>query len=290
GSQCNVWEPPILLRSSVGDDTSENSSQSFVEAIATDTNVKISAIAVSGERDAVLCGRDDGSDSLYDARTGSWKLEICRHNSSVRILEWWTQHDLAISVDISNKILAWNVRKSAQGEWFVERMAFQSRLESRSSIIQLLTSEATCKFIISTRESDHLWQVDGNEEDSRIYTDRLALRKWVQHPRSAHHTICFESKAARVYTWDKWLQVLSVSLDISVRELEFKSIKQFAFHSENGLLIELSESGGPAKTQNLYLLNAQSFEANAKEVVAVSPTLDDALAPLTIDKGQGIQE
>ncbi|KAH1636019.1 hypothetical protein KXW31_002675 [Aspergillus fumigatus] len=290
GSQCNVWEPPILLRSSVGDDTSENSSQSFVEAIATDTNVKISAIAVSCERDAVLCGRDDGSVSLYDARTGSWKLEICRHNSSVRILEWWTQHDLAISVDISNKILAWNVRKSAQGEWFVERMAFQSRLESRSSIIQLLTSEATCKFIISTRESDHLWQVDGNEEDSRIYTDRLALRKWVQHPRSAHHTICFESKAARVYTWDKWLQVLSVSLDISVRELEFKSIKQFAFHSENGLLIELSESGGPAKTQNLYLLNAQSFEANAKEVVAVSPTLDDALAPLTIDKGQGIQE
>ncbi|KAH1805479.1 hypothetical protein KXX35_001581, partial [Aspergillus fumigatus] len=116
GSQCNVWEPPILLRSSVGDDTSENSSQSFVEAIATDTNVKISAIAVSCERDAVLCGRDDGSVSLYDARTGSWKLEICRHNSSVRILEWWTQHDLAISVDISNKILAWNVRKSAQGE------------------------------------------------------------------------------------------------------------------------------------------------------------------------------
>ncbi|PKX91768.1 NACHT and WD domain protein [Aspergillus novofumigatus IBT 16806] len=293
GSQCNVWEPPMLLRSSVSDDTSENSSQSFLEAIATDTKVKISAIAVSCERDVVLCGRDDGSVSLYDARTGSRKLEICRHNSSVRILEWWTQYDLAISVDISNKILAWNVRKSAQGEWVVERMAFQSRLESGSSIIQLLTSEAIGKFIISTRESDHLWQVDGKEEDSRIYTDRLGVRKWVQHPSSAHHAICFESTAARVYTWDKWLQVLSVSLDISVRELEFKSIKQFAFRSAKGVLM-LSESGGPAKIQNLYLLNAQSFEANkkanVKEVAAVSPGLDDALAPLSIDEGQDVQE
>ncbi|KAF7156482.1 hypothetical protein CNMCM5623_010152 [Aspergillus felis] len=294
GSQCNVWEPPMLLRSSVGDDTSENSSQSFVEAISTDTKVQISAIAVNSDRDVVLCGRDDGSVSLYDARTGSRKLEICRHNSSVRILEWWTQHDLAISIDVSNKILAWNVRKSAEGEWVAERMAFQTRLESGSSIIQLLTSKAIGKFLISTRESDHLWQVDGREENSRIYTDRLGVRKWVQHPHSAHHAMCFESTAVRVYTWDKWLQVLSVSLDISVRELEFKSIKLFAFHTAKGVLVELSESGGPAKTQNLYLLDAQSFEANnkynVKDAVPVSPGLDDALAPLSIVEGQGVQE
>jgi WD40 repeat protein len=294
GSQCNVWKPPMLLRSSVSDDMSENSSQSFVEAIATDTKVKISAIAVHCDSDVVLCGRDDGSVSVYDARTGCRKLEICRHNSSVRILEWWTQHDLAISVDVSNKILAWNVRKSAQGEWVAEKMAFQSRLESGSSIIQLLTSEATGKFIISTRDSDHLWQVDGHEEDSQIYADRLRVRKWAQHPRSAHHAICFQSTGARVYAWDKWSQVLSVSLDISVRELEFKSIKQFAFHTANGVLLELSESGGPAKTQNLYLLDAQSFEANneanVRDVVAVSPGLDDALAPLSIAEGRVVQE
>jgi WD40 repeat protein len=116
GSQCNIWEPPVLLRRSAGDDTSESSSLSFIEAEATDSKVKISAIAVHYDRDVVLCGRDDGSVSLYDAKTGSRKLEICRHNSSVRILEWWTQHDLAISIDVSNKILAWHVRKPAR-EW-----------------------------------------------------------------------------------------------------------------------------------------------------------------------------
>ncbi|GIJ87379.1 hypothetical protein Asppvi_006285 [Aspergillus pseudoviridinutans] len=294
GSQCNVWEPPVLLRGSVRDDTSESSSQSFVEAIATDRKVRISAIAVHYDSDVVLCGRDDGSVSLYDARTGSRKLGICRHNSSVRILKWWTQHDLAISVDVSNKILAWHVRKPAQGEWVAERMAFQFRLESGSSIVQVLTSEATGKFILSTRGSDHLWQVDGHEEDSRIYSDWSGVRKWVQHPRSAHHAICFESTAARVYTWDKWSQVVSVSLDISVRELEFKSINQFAFHSAKCVLIELSESGGPAKTQNLYLMDAQSFEVNNKDnvedAISVSPALDDALAPLSIVKGQGVPE
>ncbi|KAH3561212.1 hypothetical protein KXW20_002609 [Aspergillus fumigatus] len=291
GSQCNVWEPPVLLRSSASDDTSENSSQSFIGAEATNTKVNISAIAVDYHRDVVLCGRDDGSVSLYDAKTGSRKLEICRHNSPVRILEWWTQRDLAISVDVSNKILAWKVRKSAEGEWIAERMAFQARLVYGGSIIQVLTSEATAKFIISTRGSDHLWQVDGHEENSRTYTGWAPVRKWAQHPGSAYHTICFESTVARVYTWDKWSQVMSVSLDISLRALEFKSIKQL---SAKGVLVELSEPGGLAKTQNLYLLDAQSFEADNKasfmHVVTVSRGSDVSLAPLSIVEGQGVQE
>ncbi|KAH1542723.1 hypothetical protein KXX61_000900 [Aspergillus fumigatus] len=291
GSQCNVWEPPVLLRSSASDDTSENSSQSFIGAEATNTKVNISAIAVDYHRDVVLCGRGDGSVSLYDAKTGSRKLEICRHNSPVRILEWWTQRDLAISVDVSNKILAWKVRKSAEGEWIAERMAFQARLVYGGSIIQVLTSEATAKFIISTRGSDHLWQVDGHEENSRTYTGWAPVRKWAQHPGSAYHTICFESTVARVYTWDKWSQVMSVSLDISLRALEFKSIKQL---SAKGVLVELSEPGGLAKTQNLYLLDAQSFEADNKasfmHVVTVSRGSDVSLAPLSIVEGQGVQE
>ncbi|GFF86429.1 vegetative incompatibility protein HET-E-1 [Aspergillus udagawae] len=53
-------------------------------------------------------------------------------------------------------------------------------------------------------------------------------------------------------------------------------------------------AGGPVKTQNLYLLDAQSFETsnkyNVKDVVAVSPGLDDALAPSLIVGGQGVQE
>ncbi|KAH1986511.1 hypothetical protein KXW88_007402 [Aspergillus fumigatus] len=270
GSQCNVWEPPVLLRSSASDDTSENSSQSFIGAEATNTKVNISAIAVDYHRDVVLCGRDDGSVSLYDAKTGSRKLEICRHNSP---------------------ILAWKVRKSAEGEWIAERMAFQARLVYGGSIIQVLTSEATAKFIISTRGSDHLWQVDGHEENSRTYTGWAPVRKWAQHPGSAYHTICFESTVARVYTWDKWSQVMSVSLDISLRALEFKSIKQL---SAKGVLVELSEPGGLAKTQNLYLLDAQSFEADNKasfmHVVTVSRGSDVSLAPLSIVEGQGVQE
>jgi hypothetical protein len=84
-----------------------------------------------------------------------------------------------------------------------------------------------------------------------------------------------------------------VSLDISVRELEFKSIRQFALHSAKGVLVELSEFGGPAKTQNLYLLDAKSFEADneasVKDVVTVSPGLDDDLTSLSIDEGQDVQ-
>jgi WD40 repeat protein len=71
GSQCNVWEPTVLLRDSVGDDSSESTSASFVEAVATDAKVKISAMVVHPNGEAVFCSKDDGSVCLYDLKSGA---------------------------------------------------------------------------------------------------------------------------------------------------------------------------------------------------------------------------
>ncbi|PLN84988.1 hypothetical protein BDW42DRAFT_17640 [Aspergillus taichungensis] len=59
GSQCNVWEPAVLLRGEIGDDSRENTITSVVKTISGDTKVKISAMAVHSSEEVVFCGKDD---------------------------------------------------------------------------------------------------------------------------------------------------------------------------------------------------------------------------------------
>ena len=85
-SQCNVWEPAVLLRDSMGDDSSEGTSTSFVEVVASDTKLKISAMVLHPQGEDVFCGKDDGSVSVYDLKTGTQMRTLYSHKSLVRIL------------------------------------------------------------------------------------------------------------------------------------------------------------------------------------------------------------
>lgn len=142
GSQCNVWEPAVLLRDPEGDDSSE-STPTFVEGVATDTKVKISAMVLHPNGEVVFCGKDDGSVSLYDWKTGSQVQTLYRHKSRVRTLTVRPQSDVIISVDVSNGIFAWNLKKSQREGWVAEnilisvspqlRKVHHSSLSGRSS-------------------------------------------------------------------------------------------------------------------------------------------------------------
>ena len=270
GSQCNVWEPAVLVRDSVGDDSSEGTSSSFVEGFASDTKVKISVMVLHPKGEVVFCGKEDGSVSLYDLKTGAQVRTLYRHKSLVRILTWWSQSDIIMSVDVSNGIFTWNLKKTQKEGWMAEKILFQSRLDCGKSIIQVLPGEAAGKFILSTRESDHLWDIDGQQEEARTYPDRPGIRKWIQHQQSPLHMICFEGVAARIYAWSDWSEVASVSLTADVTGLQLKSVKPYMSGHRRRILLELSELDGSADTRGLHLLDAASFsiEDNLPKEVA----------------------
>ena len=154
GSHCNVWEPAVTLRESVGDDSSEGTSTSFVDVVASDTKANISAMVLHLKGDVLFCGKDDRSVSLYDLKTGAEVRTVYRHKSLVRILTWWPQSDIIMSIEISNRIFTWNLKESREG-WVAEKLPFQSSLDFQSVINQILPGEATGRFILSTRKSDY---------------------------------------------------------------------------------------------------------------------------------------
>lgn len=260
GTQCNIWEPAMLLRESLGDDICENTQTSIVDATTSDTKVKISAISLHPKGEVVACGKSDGLVSLYDMKSALQLRTLYHHKSSVRILTWCIQQDVIVSVDRSNGIFAWTLMRSPTEGWVTNKALFQSRLDCGKSIIQVLAAEAADKLILSTRDSDHLWRNDGRQEDTRSYSDRLRIRKWVHHPKFQHLVICVEDGAAHVYTWSDWSEIASISLTVNMRRLEWKSVTQYTSGPKRRILLELSELNGSASTRGVYLLDAASFD------------------------------
>ena len=269
GSQCNVWEPAVLLRDSVGDDSSEGTSTSFVEVVASDARVKVSAMVLHPRGEVAFCGKDDGSVSLYELKTGAQVRTLYRHKTMVRILTWWPQSDLIMSIDVSNGIFIWNLTNTQDG-WVADKILFQSRLDCGKSITQVLLGEAAGKFVLSTRESDYLWSINGQQEDARAYSNRPGIRKWIQHQQSSLHMICIEGAAARIYAWSDWSEVATVPLTVDMTGLQLKSVYPYISVHRGWLLLELSELDGSTITRALHLLDAASFcieETPVKETV-----------------------
>lgn len=262
GSHCNVWEPAVLLRESVGDDSSEGTSTSFFEVVASDTKANISAMVLHPKGEFVFCGKDDGSVSLYDLKTGAELRTLYRHKSLVRILTWWPQSDIIMSIDASNGILAWNLKESHEG-WGAEKLLFQSHLDYQSVISQVLPGEATGRFILSTRKSDYFWSIDGHQEDARTYPDTPGIRTWIQHQQSPSHLICVEDAAARIYAWEDWSEVAWVPLTTNLTGLQLKSVIPYLSDYRRQILLELSELDGSPDTCSLHLLDAVPFSTES---------------------------
>lgn len=281
GPQCNIWEPAVLLRDLVGDDSSEVSTASVVEAIVQDAKVRISAMILHPTEEVAFCGKEDGSVSVYDLKTGAQQLEtLYRHKSHVRILTWWPTSDLIMSVDASNGILVWKLSKTQQGVWVAEKMHIQSRLDCGSSIIQVLLNEAAGKFILATRESDYLWNIDGKQQDFRTWQQSPGIRKWIQHPHSPLHMICIDGSEARIHSWSDWSEVVHLNLGIDTKGLQLRTVTFFTCKQKQRILLELSELDGSARTRALHLLDATSFSASILDDITSTFNNQKGKAPL----------
>ncbi|PMD42345.1 NACHT and WD domain protein [Hyaloscypha variabilis F] len=261
GSQCNIWEPALLLRDLVRDDSSEGTSVSVYDAVSQETKVKISVMLVRPMEEVLVCGKEDGSVYAYNSKTGSQLRMLYRHKSLVRILAWGPQDNTLMSIDASNGIFAWKMTKTAKAGWIAEELKFQSRLDCGRSIIQVLINETASKFILSTRESDHLWSIDGQQQFVRTYSKPM-IRKWIQHPQSALHMICLDGSAARICAWSDWSEVAYVHFDSEIKKLQLKTVTPYKWNHKQLILLELSEQGGSSDTRGLQILDAASLSTS----------------------------
>lgn len=278
GSQCNVWEPPVLTRNYAGDIGSESEgtseSTTSMESSSSDRPVNITALASHPKASFLFCGKDDGSVAIYDLQTGRNVRTLYRHKSQclIRVITFVTfgfRNEIVMSVDSSNTIVAWKVANSQSEGFMAETLLFQSRLDCGHSINQVLASQEYEKFILSTRESDHLWKMTGHEEAAR--QSRSEIRKWLQHPQSTSHLICIEGTVAHIYSWIDWTEMATFSIAFEPTELKVKNA--IASKSAPRIVIELSEKDSSRNTRAIHVFDFPTISPELEPATAVSNPL-----------------
>lgn len=257
GSQCNVWEPAALRRASIVWDTNDTPA-SFVESSGLNSKGRVSALMLIDEQRHIVCGQHDGLVALYDAETASETAQLYRHKSRVHILAHWKTDGALISVDESNLVMAWSAPTKIKGRPVLGTLGeeiFSFRLDSGNTITQLLPSAETGRFILSTRESDHIWLFHRPEEITHIKHDISSVRKWVQHPKSPENVLCIDGNTIQIYKWLDWALVTSVSISFNMTGLQMKHVVPYTIGRNQKFLFEVSELHGGAETRGVHLLD-----------------------------------
>ncbi|PWY75065.1 NACHT and WD domain protein [Aspergillus heteromorphus CBS 117.55] len=249
GSHCNVWEPPGLLQDLA---SSSEDAPKVIESATTDAKGEITGIVIHASG-AAICSGDDGSVSLYDSDCGMQRRTLYRHKCAVRFLTV-SHSNIIMSVDVANVILTWKLEKAEQG-WVAGEKLFESRLDCGVAVTQILSTDVAQKFILSTRQSDHLWNMRGEEQSERV-PDRPGTRKWFDHPHEEHLVICLDDTEARIYTWTDWSEIASVDLTIDMTGLQIKRVIPCMSANTTHLLLETSELDGPPQSRGVCLLDA----------------------------------
>jgi hypothetical protein len=262
--QYNIWEPVALLRNTINDYSSFSSvSAAIVESSTTPSErARITAMTLSLNDAFAFCGKDDGMVALFDLEMGSQLNVLYRHKAhlTVHIVVWWQEHSVLMSVDVSNSTFAWSIKPSTSNRWIPDAEVFNGRLDCGRSIVQLFVIQASERFILSTREADYLWNLNGKEEKSRSCSTRPGVRRWIQHPQSSSHIICVEGATARIEMTGfqlKWILLCN---------------------KRCRMLIEFSEEDGAQSTRGIHPLDTSIFSLDKA---------DQAVARLSRVQGAG---
>ncbi|KAJ5818486.1 hypothetical protein N7474_004077 [Penicillium riverlandense] len=261
GAQCTVWEPEALLRENLSDDSSGTTFTTVVETVSVEAKAKITSMVIHHASDVIFCGKDDGSVVLYERKTAASLGILYSHKSPVHLLAWIERRDALLSVDASNRIFLHRIQKSADKSWLSDlTVLFKSRLDSEKAIIDVLVGEMAAKFLVSTRESDHLFNLDsGKCEREQTYPQVPGIRKWLPHPESYLHIVCIDNVKVYVYCWSDWPEVSSITLSLDNDTAELKNAILYSLGQKQRIILDLLHPNSSVNISRIAILDADSL-------------------------------
>ncbi|KAK4146411.1 uncharacterized protein C8A04DRAFT_25632 [Dichotomopilus funicola] len=224
GNTCNVWEPAVLIKKNLADDTSSEEADDYLMPASNlvctrsfEDNKAITVMTQAGDSNFVFCGHEEGSITVHDVSSGKVCAEFQFHARMVEIrhLEWNAKTKVLFSVDASRRCIATRLTLPAattsittavqKQQQQLKLQQFEHILDFRASdtVLQALVSPDGCRFLVSTQsgEEQHVF----NEERSitqTAYSQNKA--RWLAHPTDPQQLLLFESgsKTLHVFRWE----------------------------------------------------------------------------------------
>ncbi|KAK3939301.1 NACHT and WD domain protein [Diplogelasinospora grovesii] len=210
----NVWEPSALVRrSNSGDDSSVDVSHEaatppeLIRPRTYDDERDIWAVAAHHDNDFIFCGRRDGSVAAYATASGKVAQEMYTHGQhthgrhvAVRLLEWNQARNLLVTVDASGRITVREVSMASPGPFKISEPILDESLDC--SVYQILISSDGKGLLVSTQDSDVLWELTTSTKTascSHLRSWELP-RRWASHP-DMNLLLLFEKGGMKTYSW-----------------------------------------------------------------------------------------
>ncbi|KAF4991313.1 hypothetical protein FDECE_14083 [Fusarium decemcellulare] len=267
GTQCNVWEPKALLGGPMSDGSSEPAAMTMVETVSTEVKAKITVMVVHHTSEVIFCGKDDGSVVLYERKTAASLGVLYSHKAPIHILAWIERRDALLSIDAASTIFLYKIQKSEYNGWLVNpTLLFESHLDSYKAIIGVLVEELATKFLVSTRESDHMFNLDsGKCELQRACPHMPGIRKWIPHPKSSLHLIHVDNIEISVYRWSDWSKVSSTALSSDNGTAELKNAMLCSLNQGQRIVLDFLHSDRFVDTSRITVIDTECLAVEKKD-------------------------
>lgn len=216
GDHCNIWEPSVLIRKNYDGEEAESephseevqTSAQIVGATIWEDSLTITALVAHHRGEFVFAGRENGTVSVFETKTGTVVKELAGHIKDVSILhmDWNIKANLLASTDISGRFIVREVLNPSASVWESGLPLLSGRVSE--AISQILISTDGTRVLVSTSDSDECWSTDGTRVGigARHQTGGV---KWINHPDNPTQMILFDGSCARVFEWDTFLELSS---------------------------------------------------------------------------------
>ncbi|KAH6622737.1 hypothetical protein F5144DRAFT_605284 [Chaetomium tenue] len=223
GNTCNVWEPSVLIKKNLADDSSSEEADDYLMPASNlvctrsfEGSKAITIMTQAGDSNFIFCGREEGSITVHDTNTGKVLTEFQFHARMVDIrhLEWNAKSKVLFSVDASRRCIATRLAlpSSTTATTAVQKQQLQLQLQkfehildfrASDSVLQALISPDASAFLISTTSGEEI-HVPGEPNRTMHSTHSLNTARWLPHPTDSSRLLLFQhdSETLHVFRWE----------------------------------------------------------------------------------------
>lgn len=281
GDHCNVWEPSAIVRQTDAEDgSSEYVSEGVMPDVGTieskswdDAQIVTAMVAIGG--DSFLCGKENGTITVYDSKTGQQIQELYSHktNTAILLLEWNPGQSILASTDRSSRFQLRKVSRTSSGIWAAERPFLDQSTEQ--AIRQILLRPDGRMLLVSSLVSDHIWDIDGNERANRKHVGRHSWR-WANCNSSPHKLLQIVDGETKCFEWETLNECTFPQLvRITLRDCKYPPVASLiATSTGSAICAHFREPPGNQSQARLRLWSSSSAQNNLDKSIKDSANFD----------------
>jgi WD40 repeat protein len=268
GTQCNVWEPPMLsgLAKRDGDSKEPTPLEPVIKEIS-DGELEVTGIELDESGKYFFVGKSDGTVSIYDVSYGALKKILYRHayQISVTSIMWGPKENILITGDTASRFIVCILKPDNATAWTVAMKLMDRRLNS--VILQILLDPTNELLLVSTEEINTVWNIKTKKLISGRTWQSPSSFIWTNHPINGRYRILVTTTAATIVDWETCKEIVSTCL-LQDPEKAFLYHKQgvkntFSFANDKVLAVEISGLYGERSTTQTFVLKFNELDSDA---------------------------